>query len=198
MLTEGVMTRVEWQALKPETIKGAMYEGRYFGTYTVSGVTKMFMLDPANPNGIYFMDFGVDAICVDLLQDAMYVLSGTSIQKWDAGSALTVTFKSKLYVMPKPIQGFARAQVRADAYPVTLKMYAAGMDPAEVAAIVARDSSITAIGTTGISFSQTVDNNNPFTLPGGYMAREFQIELSGTAPMQSAFLAHSNKELAQI
>jgi hypothetical protein len=176
LLTDGMMTRVEWQALKPETIKGVMYEGRYFGTYTVGGVTKMFVLDPGNTTGMYFLDFGVDALCVDLLQDAMYVLSGTDIQKWDSGSALTVTFKSKLHVMPRPVQGFGAAQVRADAYPVTFKLYADGV----------------------LVHTQTVASNDPFRLPGGYWAREFQVELSGTSPMQSGFVAHSIRELAQI
>jgi hypothetical protein len=198
ILTANMMTRVEWQALKPETIQGSMFEGRYFGRYTVSGVTKMFMLDPANANGMYFLDFGVDGIYVDALQDAMYVLSGTAIQKWDSGSALTVTFKSKLYVMPYPVQGFGCAQVRADAYPTSFKFYASGMDPAEVTALVANDSRIVAVGTTGISYTQTVASNEPFRLPGGYKAREFQVELSSTGAVQSCFVAHGIGELKQV
>jgi hypothetical protein len=176
LLTANTMTRAEWQALKPETIQGTMFEGRYYGRYTVSSVTKMFMLDPANANGIYFMDFGVDAMYVDALQDALYVLSGTDVQKWDSGAALTSTFKSKLHVMPRPIQAFGCAQVRADAYPVTFKLYADG----------------------ALVHTQTVASNDPFRLPGGYWAREFQIELSGSSPIQSAFVAHGIGELAQV
>jgi len=176
LLTSGVMTRIEWQALNPSSIKGAFFEGRYYGTYTVASVTKMFMLDPANPNGIYFFDFGVDAFYTDLFQDAMYVLSGTAIQKWDTGSALTTTFKSKLFVEPKPIPSFSCAQVRADAYPVTFKLYADG----------------------ALVHTETVSGQDPFRLTGGYRAREFQIELSGTSPIQSAAVAHSVQEIGQI
>ena len=176
LLTANVMTRAEWQALAPETIQGTMFEGRYYGRYTVAGVTKMFMFDPGNPNGIYFMDFGVDGIYVDLFQDSMYVLSGTDIQKWDSGSLLTTTFKSKLFVMPKPTQAFSCAQVRADSYPVTFSLYADG----------------------ALVHTQTVTSNDPFRLPGGYLAREFQIQISGSTPIQSVYMAHSIAELAQV
>jgi hypothetical protein len=198
LLTAGMMGRAEWQALKPETMKGVMYEGRYFGTYTVAGVTKMFMVDPANPNGMYFMDFGVDALYVDDLQDALYVLQGTSIKKWDSGAALATTFKSKLFVLPRPMQGFAIGQIRADAYPVTFCMDILNMNPAEAVAMLASNNLFTALGTTGLRYMQAVNSNEPFRLPGGYMAREYQIQLSGTMAIQSAFLAHGVGELAQV
>lgn len=176
MLTEGVMTREDWQALKPETIQGCMYERRYFGFYTVAAVRKAFMIDPNNPQGIYFMDFGVDALYLDELQDALYVLDGINVQRWDAGAAKTVTFKSKLYRMPKPMPGFACAQVVADAYPLTFKLFADG----------------------ALKHTQTVANGNPFRLPGGYHADTFQIEVAGTVAVQGVAVAHSMQELAQV
>ena len=174
MLTQGVMTQDDWQALKPETIRGCMYEGRYFGFYN-DGVAKCFILDPANPNGMYFLDFGIDALHVDDLQDALFVLDGINIQKFDAGSPKTVTFK-KLYKMPKPTQGFACAEVVADAYPVTFKLYADG----------------------NLKHTQTVTSSSPFRLPGGYYAETFQMEVSGSAAIQGLAVAHSMKELATL
>lgn len=174
MLTQGVMTQDDWQALKPETIRGCMYEGRYFGFYN-DGARKCFILDPANPNGMYFLDFGIDALHVDDLQDALFVLDGVNIQKFDAGSPKTVTFK-KLYKMPKPTQGFACAEVVADAYPVTFKLYADG----------------------NLKHTQTVTSSSPFRLPGGYYAETFQMEVSGSAAIQGLAVAHSMKELATL
>ena len=175
MLTEGVMTREDWQALEPSSILGCMFERRYFGFYTVGGVRKGFVVDPVNPSGVYFLGFGVDAVYVDDLQDALYVLDGVSVKKWDASSALTVTFKSKLYRLPKPACAFAAAEVTADAYPVSFKLYADGV----------------------LRHTQTVASAAPFRLPGGYHAQTAQMEVSGTAAVQGVAVAHSMAELAQ-
>ena len=175
MLTEGVMTREDWQALEPSSIMGCMFERRYFGFYTVGGSRKGFVMDPANPSGVYFLDFGVDAVYGDDLQDALYVLDGVSVKKWDASSALTVTFRSKLHRLPKPACAFAVAEVTADAYPVTFKLYADGV----------------------LRHTQTVASAAPFRLPGGYHAQTAQMEVSGTAAVQGVAVAHSMAELAQ-
>lgn len=172
MLTDGLMTREDWQALKPETIQGCMYEGRYFGFYN-DGTRKGFVLDPANPSGLYFLDFGADAVHVDALQDALFVLDGVNIKKWDAGDALTVTFKSKVFHQTKPVPGFACAEV-VGSYPCTFKLYADGV----------------------LKHTQTVTSANPFRLPGGYHGQDFQIEVSTTGAIQGVAVAHSMKELA--
>lgn len=176
MLTEGVMTREDWQALNPGTIIGCMVERRYLGVYTVDGVQKGFVIDPNNPTGIYFLDFGADALYVDDLQDALYVLNGTLIKKWDAGPALTTTVRSKLHRLPKPTQAFACAEVRADAYPVTFKLYADG----------------------ALKHTEVVANGSPFRLPPGYYAQDIQIEIVTNKPVQGVMLAHSMQEMAAL
>ena len=172
ILTQNVMTREDWQALVPSTIVGAFYEGRYFGFYN-DGSPKAFCVDPSNPQGMYFMDFGCEAVYVDDQQDAMFVLNSTQVQKWDAGSALTTTFKSKPYRMEKPTVGFAVAQVQCDAFPVTFKLYADGV----------------------LKHTQTVTSLDPFRLPGGYYAYQFQIEVSGSTAVQFVDVAHSMAEI---
>ena len=174
MLTDGVMTRDDWQLLNPSSIKACMYERRYLATYTVGGVRKGFVIDPANASGMYFLDFGFDALYLDDLQDALFVLDGINIQKWDSGAAKTVTFKSKLFKLPKPTQAFACAEVVADAYPVTFKLYADG----------------------ALRHTQTVLDANPFRLPAGYYAMTYQIQVETTGAIQGAAMAHSMRELA--
>ena len=171
LLTADVLTRDDWQALNPSSIVGAMYEGRYFGFYT-SGTKKGFIIDPANPQGMYFLDFGVDAVHVDALQDALFVLDGVNVQKWDAGSALTTTFKSKLFHQPKPVKAFACAEV-IGSYPCTFKLYADGV----------------------LKHTQTVTSADPFRLPGGYYGQDFQIEVSTSGNIQAVAVAHSMAEL---
>lgn len=175
MLTDGLMTREDWQALNPSTIQGCVYERRYFGFFN-DGSRKGFMVDPLNPQGIYFMDFGCDALYVDDQQDALFVLDGVSIKKWDAGAALTTTFKSKVFHLPKPTQAFAAAEVVASSYPATFKLYADG----------------------ALVHTQTVANANPFRLPGGYHAQDVQIEVSTSGAIQAIAMAHSITELSQV
>ena len=175
MLTEGVMTRDDWQAINPGSIKATMLERRYLATYTVGGLKKGFVLDPTNPSGMYFLDFGFDALHRDDLQDALFVLDGMNVQKWDEGAAKTVTFRSKLYKMPKPTQGFACAEVTADSYPVSFKLFADG----------------------ALKHTQTLANANPFRLPGGYYAQTFQMEVSGAGAIVGIAMAHSMQELAR-
>ncbi len=198
MLTEGLMTRDDWQALNPSTIQAQVYERRYLATYTVGGVKKGFVIDPSNPQGMYFLDFGWDAMYLDDLQDALYVLDGINIQKWDAGSAKTVTFRSRQIRTPKPVPGFACAEITADVYPLTFKLYAVGIDAADVTKIVASNALFTAPTSTSICYTATVNNNNPFRLPGGYHAQVFQIEVSSTGAVQAVAVAHSMTELAKV
>lgn len=173
LLTQSIMTRDDWQAINPSSIVGTMYEGQYFGFYN-DGSAKCFILDPANPQGMYFLDFGCTALYLDPLQDALYILNTTSVLKFDAGATYkTATFKSKLFHQPAPIPGFACAKVVAEAFPVTFKLYADGV----------------------LKHTQTVANALPFRLPSGYRAQDYQIEISGTTNVQLVAMAHSMQEL---
>ena len=164
LLTEGVMTRDDWQAINPSSIKGCFYERRYIGFYTVtvgsgagSVYQKAFAFDFGNPNGLYFMDFGATAVYLDDLQDALFVSNNAVVQKWDAGVALTTTFRSKLFRMPKPVVGFGCAEVTADWSEI-------GSGPNPASSMVVGDSyRIVETGTTSWT-SIGADNGNVGTV----------------------------------
>jgi hypothetical protein len=174
VLTNGVLLREDWQALIPSTIIGKMYEGLYLGSYNDGSGRKGFIVDPSG-SGIYFLDVGYSAMHFDSLKDQLYVLSGTNVGKWDTGSSLTYYSRSKPFRQGSPIN-FAAAVVVANAYPVTFRLYADG----------------------ALKHTQTVADRNPFRLPSGYRAFEFQIELEGTNPVQDAAIATSVEELKQV
>jgi len=175
LLTAGVMTREDWQAIVPSTIVGSFHEGLYFGSYTVLGTTKAFMIDPQNPQGMHFLSAGYPATYYDDLLDQLYVLNGTSIQKWDAGSAMTYVYRSKTFHQPHAVN-FACAEVVADSYPVTFRLYADG----------------------ALRHTQTVTSQTPFRLPSGFRAHDWQLEVEGTAAVQMVAIASSVEELAAI
>jgi hypothetical protein len=175
IITQGILSRDDWQAMKPETIIGARYEGAYLGFYNDGGGVKGFLIDPVSPQGIYYLDFGGAATYLDTVTDGFYLLDGLNIKKWDAGSNLTALFRSKEFRMPQPTVAFACAEVVADVYPVTFRLYADG----------------------ALKHTQTVTSREPFRLPSGYRANDYQVELQTQSPVQMVTLAHSMKELAQ-
>ena len=175
ILTAGLMTREDWQALVPSSIVGKLYEGLYFGSYDDGSGRKGFFIDPANPTGIYFLDTGYAAMHFDELQDQLYVLDGTSVKRWDAGaSAMTWRFRSKVFKLPRPIN-FGCAEVIADAFPVTLRVWADGV----------------------LKHSQTVSAAGALRLPSGFRATDWQLEVEGATAVQGVNLATTVAELAE-
>lgn len=176
LLTAGIMLREDWQAINPASVIGRMYEGLYFGSYDNGSGRKGFFIDPSNPTGIYFMDKGFEAMHFDELKDHLYVLDGSAVKKWDEGSTfMTYTARSKVYKAPHPVN-YGAAEVIASAYPVTFRLYADGT----------------------LLHTESVVSRDPFRLPSGTRALDFQIELSGTGPIQGVAVASTMAELSQV
>jgi hypothetical protein len=174
ILTAGLMTRDDWQALKPATIIGQMYEGLYFGSYDDGSGRKGFFIDPANPSGLYFTEVGYEAMHFDEMQDQLYVLNDVSVQRWDGGTtAMTARVRSKQFRAAAPMN-FGCAEVVADTYPVTFRLFADGV----------------------LKHTQAVTGRDPFRLPSGYRALDWQMELETTGAVQGCVLATSMTELS--
>jgi hypothetical protein len=175
LLTTGAMTREDWQALNPSTIHGHFYEGRYFGFYEVStGFWEGFVIDPSNPSGMFFLAKGYPAAYVDDLQDALYVLDGTDIKKWDAGAEpMMARFKSSEMRPDSPLPAMTAAKVVADDYPVNFSLWVDGV----------------------LRWFHVALNALPFRLPSGYRGAVVQLEVETAYPVQKITAAHSIKEL---
>jgi hypothetical protein len=178
ILTAGVMTKDDWQLLNPSSMVASQFDGRYVCSYTVGGVTKGFVVEPGNPGGIFFTDFGFESAYYDEYQDALYIKekSSSAIKKWNAGTALTCTFKSKEFQFSKPLLGFTTGQVIADAYPATFKLYIDGE----------------------LKHTRVVTTRNAFRIPTGYRLSKVNIEVVTSNPVQNVAIAHSMDEIAQV
>ena len=175
ILTAGIMTREDWQALSPSSIEGCMYEGLYFGSYDNGEGRKGFLIDPNNSQGIYFLDAGYEAMHFDELQDQLYVVSGSSVQRWDAGLPMAATFKSKVFKTPYPTN-FSCAELVADSFPVTVRVFADG----------------------ALVHAQVLTQRGPFRLPSGFMASDWQVEIVTTGAVQGLVLANNMSELREV
>lgn len=182
VITGGIFTRDDWQALKPATIIGTQYEGAYLGLYDLGGGTlKAFLIDPQNPTGVYFLDTGYSAAFFDKVNDNLYVLDGTNVKKWDAGTSfMTATFKSKVFRTPKPLN-MGWLEVTAESYPVSVTVTAKWVDSQ---------------GTERTSTeTKSVPSSNPVSLKGGFLATDWQLEASTAGAVQGIVIAESIGEL---
>ncbi len=175
LLTEGVMLLDDWKALTPATMVGTQFDGKYFGFYdSGAGVLRGFVIDPLTPEaGIRFLSAGYAAAYFDALSEELYVLDGTGVKRWNAGASnMTVTHRSKVHRMPRPVN-MAVAKVIADTYPCTFKLYADAR----------------------AAWAKTVASKEPFALPSGYLAENYQIEVETASDITGVVVADSLEEL---
>lgn len=164
LVTDGLMSRREWQALNPSSILGVFHDGRYFGFYD-NGTTQAGFIYRHSDGELTWTDRYATAAYADERNDALYLLIGGAIQKWDAGSAMTATLKSKRYRIRR--HNLTCAKVVCSTYPVTFKYYADGV----------------------LKQTKTVTNDAPFRLPSGFRPDYVEFEASFTGrllPMQAA------------
>lgn len=168
-ITEAIFSPQQWRALKPETIRAYRYEDRYIAFTDTSA----FMLDP---QGLSFTFLGIVASAgwLDALTGNLYLVDGQDVRMFNDGSALTHRWRSRVFEAPRPINP-AAVEVRADSYPVHLKVWADG----------------------NLRVNVDIPDGRPRPLPAGYRGYRFQFEVSGTAEVRSVGLAETVEELKQ-
>ena len=174
VITGQVFNREKWQALKPESIIGIVHEDRYYGFYDTGSVQGGFIFDPKSPLSLLtFTNTTATALYTHLVSDSMYLCTSGAIREWNADTTFkTATWKSKKFYTDFEIN-FSLAKVYAESYPVTFKLYADGV----------------------LKHTETVASDDPFWLPGDYLAKAWEIELSGTSKIINAVIANEVTEL---
>lgn len=176
LITEQTFSRDQWQEFNPETIIGFQWEGHYIGFYTNSSESKGFIFDPrGGKNSFVKLDFHATAGFNDLENDQLYLVVGGSVVKFAEGTtASNFVWRGKKFYSPRPINP-AVAKVQCDSYSSspTFKLYADGT----------------------LKHTQTVTNSNIFRLPSGYKANEFEIELTGSVPINEVCVYESPEEI---
>lgn len=175
LLTRNSFNREKWQALAPSTMRGAKWEGLYLCSYQVAGVWKAFIISPADPDTIVHADISLGAAGIGgrfnhLKEDTLYLAVDRQIQKWDAGSALVMTWKSRPFDLPAEA-ALSVLRVYAQTYPttnpVTITLYRAG--ELEQATKPVLDSDAVRLGGAKLSKQYTVK------ITGGGEVDEVQI-----------------------
>lgn len=177
LISKEIMSIDYWKALVPSSISAYSYNGKYVAFYdTGAGTQAGFLFDPNNPlDPLSFTDQFATAGFLDKSEGNLYLQIGSDIKKWDAGaSAMTRTWKSKIF-KTNGRDNLACARVRSFTYPITFKLYA--------------DQTL--------KLTLSVTSDDPFWLPAGYLATEWEVQLEGTPKVKSVALASSMAELMQ-
>ena len=184
VLTEGLLSPEQWQALNPAGMIGSRVERYYVGFYN-DGTAKGFLIDPLNPaGGLIFLTFGARGAYYDPISTRLYMQdTGNTIKRWGAGSALTATFKTPIrrhLYLTNP--GYAMV-VADEPASVVVKLWANVLQPGG------------ALNWT-LVFNRTITSGEPFALPGGYLSQEFQAQIGTASPVQGLLLAEDAEDLA--
>lgn len=173
VMTQSLMTKAQWRALLPDTIIGAAWGDWYIGFYN-DGTRKSFMVNTRKPDGLIWLTQGAYAVFSDPLSETLYLLdTGNVIKKWDAGSQVSATFKSRVKRTTRETNPGA-ARIIATTYPVTFNLWGDG---------------------TLRAGPYTITSDDPFRLPGGYMAEEWQYQIQGAGPVEGVFIGEELGDL---
>lgn len=175
VITESLLTRDQWQALVPSSIIGFQWEGHYIGFYNTGSEQKGFIFDPRGGKDSFVdLSFHATAGFNELEEDELYLVVSGAVKKFAAGTNSSYTWKSKKFYAQRPINPGV-AKVQADAYGsgITFKLFADGT----------------------LKHTQTVTNDSLFRLPSGYKGHEFEIELTGSDPINEVCVYESAAEL---
>jgi len=166
-ITEKILSRAQWQAYNPSELLGAVHDGKYYGFNSTSG----FVLDLRN-KAIIDLDFTATAAWNDSLTDTLYLVVSGEIVSYGTGADKEFTWESPPMRTPKKTN-LGCMQVDAEDYPLTASLYAEGVQKASVLVV----------------------DDNTVLLPGGYMARDFQVKLVGSVTVNSVTLARRLSDL---
>lgn len=173
-LTDGFLKNTQWAALAPSTIAGYLVRlgerQLYVGFYN-DGALKGFVVDPANPDGIYFLSTGYSAGYWDLLLGKLFVLNGSTLQQWDSGASnMTATWVGRVARQPAQIEAEWLEIMSSGSVDVTLLTEAAGAT-SDATALVTRMSRTVARG--------------EHRVPDGTVGRDYQVAFSTTGSVQA-------------
>jgi len=174
LITENMYDYSQWQALiKPDSVHAYHQDNKYIGFYNNGSTTGSFVFDLTSKQ-FTLSSVTASAGYQSLRNDKLYLHLSGAVRPWGEGSNLSYTWKSKKFTLPQPL-GLTCAQVEAETYPVTAKIYADGV----------------------LIHTEAVANRFPFRLPSK-VARDWEIELTGTTEVFAAAIAHSPQELAGV
>lgn len=218
LVTRQLFTRDQWQQLNPQTMVACQYDGRYVACYSYvdsAGATQSgtIIIDLTGQQPFLTRtDFYTNYMFYEPGAGKLYILDGLKAKQWDAPNMpyMQMEWRSKRIVLdgpinmgasmvdvdavssslnqPLPVISMDDATFVSESFPSTVvpgSIYTASSDP-EFQAVVYAD---------GAAIRTFSDINKVSRLPGGFLARTWEIAVKGRQPVSSIYLAWSPSEL---
>jgi hypothetical protein len=179
VITKGLFSREQWQAYNPSSMDAYLYNGRIHLLYN-NGTRGILIIDASGQGAVlttctYNQYTPMTAGYYDPTTDTLYLAQNASIMRFDRGSLGLATWRSKRFRLPWQ-QNMGVGQVRAGTYPVYLRVYADGT----------------------LRIEKTVTSDEPFMLPSGFRALEWEFEIDAGGEVSEVNIATSMAELKQV
>ena len=175
-LTEGLITREDWQAIIPQSVTAVLYNQCYYMQNNVGGTNSVtYMLDFVSKKLTQLTD-SASAMYVDQVSDTLYIVNGTQIQAVFGGATPRVGFyRTGIMKLERQVP-LAWLQVDSDyTTPVIVRWYGDGV----------------------LRYTATLNSIAPTRLPAGrYLEHELEIE--STARVTRVTLASTTQELQAV
>ena len=182
MVTSGIIEKREWQGYSPASIRGFVYDDRYYGFYEDGGDDSNedggFIFDMSEPTAVFTLT-GVAATAGHrvLENDDLFVMVGGVLRQFDEGGSEEQTYwKSKAFILPRPA-AMTAAKVRfTSTGGVTESEYTASLEAAmsTIDQQIANDTIVSNGSLGGFSLAA-------YTVAGGpYLAEVNDLENSIT------------------
>lgn len=178
-LTEKLFTKDQWAALNPSTMHAYEYDNRYIAFFDSGCIVFDFTREPF----IERLDINCTAAYLDPLRDSLYICQNGDINKFDAGAALTYTYRSGDYRAPRSV-GYGYAKVDATSYPLTFRLFA---DVEQANGTLQRT----------LIHTENVASYRPFRLPP-IKAACHAYEIEGNATVKGVAVAGSGEEIVKL
>ena len=126
VVTASYFQKEQWLALKPETMQAVVFDDR------------LYLFAEATTLVLWFASDGIQIVTVEDLataawrdadNDRLVYVAGTTLNEFspESGAARTVRWRGREYAAQRPVD-FGVARVVADTYPVTLRLFANGVE----------------------------------------------------------------------
>jgi hypothetical protein len=173
IITQNMFNFTQWQDhFNPTSIHAYQQDNQYIAFYDNGTTQGGFVFDM--PSGQFILhDIYATAAYQDVQRDKLFLtFADRTVKPWGYGAAKSYTWRSKKFTMPQ-IMGFSCAQLEAEVYPMTLKVYV----------------------DTVLIHTQSVTSRDPFRLPSK-VGRDWEMQIEGSNEVFSLAVANSMSELA--
>ena len=197
VVSRGLISVDQWStSFHPTLIRAFRHEGTYVAFYNNGGSLGGWVYDPRASEASFStitLSAEVRGGFEDPKSGQLYVIEGNKIRKYRGGSSNnTLTFKTKKFVTPSPVS-MAWVSVHAEAYPVTVKVYA---DGTLISSYTLSESAgvYTQATATPSGISNGTLREPVMRLPAK-VASEWEVEVSGAVVVNEICLAQSMDEI---